>query len=60
MNAQTRDPTQWLSDLLAVQQSILRQTGAGGSGTDAPAAPGNLLPWLPMTIAFVDWQQQVM
>jgi len=60
MNAQTRDPTQWFSDLLAVQQSILRQTGAGGSGTDAPAAPGNLLPWLPMTVAFVDWQQQVM
>jgi polyhydroxyalkanoate synthase len=60
MNAQTRDPTQWFSDLLAVQQSMLRQAGAGRSGSDAPAAPGNLLPWLPMTVAFVDWQQQVM
>ena len=60
MNAQTRDPTQWFSDLLAVQQSMLRQAGAGGSGTDAPAAPDNLLLWLPMTVAFVDWQQQVM
>ena len=29
MNAQTRDPTQWFSDLLAVQQSMLRQAGAG-------------------------------
>ena len=60
MNAQTRDPTRWFSDLLAVQQSMLRQAGAGGSASDAPAAPGNLLPWLPMTVAFVDWQQQVM
>ena len=60
MNAQTRDPTQWFSDLLVVQQSMLRQAGAGRSGSDAPAAPGNLLPWLPMTVAFVDWQQQVM
>jgi len=60
MNAQTRDPTQWFSDLLAVQQSMLRQAGAGRSGSEAPAAPGNLLPWLPMTVAFVDWQQQVM
>ena len=60
MNAQTRDPTQWFSDLLAVQQSMLRQAGAGRSGSDPPAAPGNLLPWLPMTVAFVDWQQQVM
>jgi polyhydroxyalkanoate synthase len=60
MATRTHDPTQWFSDLLTAQQSMLLQIGAGVSGTDGPAAPSNLLPWLPMTQAFIDWQQQAM
>jgi len=58
MNAQASNPAQWFADLLLAQQAMLQQIGATGTGTEAPAGSGKLLPWLPMTVAFVDWQQQ--
>src|SRR5260370_35283832 len=60
MNAQAPNPAQWFADLLVAQQAMLQQIGATGTGTEAPAGSGKLLPWLPMTVAFVDWQQQPM
>ena len=60
MNAHEPNPAQWFADLLAAQQSMLLQTGAPGSGTDAAAGSAKALPWLPMTLACVEWQQQAM
>ena len=50
----TLDSSQWFTHLLAAQQDMLR-TGSG-----AHVTPANLLPWLPATEPFVEWQQQVM
>ncbi|GAC1504740.1 MAG: class I poly(R)-hydroxyalkanoic acid synthase [Steroidobacteraceae bacterium] len=60
MNAQAPNPAQWFADLLAAQRSMLQQIGATGSGPDELAASNTLSPWLPMTLAFLDSQQQAM
>jgi polyhydroxyalkanoate synthase subunit PhaC len=60
MATQTNDPTRWFSELLAAQQSLLQQATSTSTAGDSRPASGALLPWLPMTTTFVEWQQQLM
>jgi polyhydroxyalkanoate synthase subunit PhaC len=60
MATQTNDPTRWFSELLAAQQSMLQQATSTSTAGDSRPTSGALLPWLPMTTAFVEWQQQLM
>ena len=60
MATTSSDQTQWLSDLLNAQQSMLGAFGtappAGASPQDAAAAM--MAPWLEAAKSFTDWQQQ--
>jgi polyhydroxyalkanoate synthase subunit PhaC len=65
MSAQTPDPTRWLADLMATQQTLLQSLGAPDAA-DAPggATPAAFAPWLQAAQAFTEsvtqWQQQAM
>ena len=65
MPASTPDPTRWLADLMATQQTFMQSLGAavppGLASGAAPDDPSKLLmPWQHAAQAMTDWQQRAM
>jgi len=61
MPAPTPDPTQWLVDLLAAQQAMLRPFGADGGASDAQAAMHSAVaPWMQTVGAVTAWQLEAL
>ena len=65
MPASTPDPTRWLAELMATQQTFMQSLGAAvppglasGAAPDDPSKP--LMPWQQAAQAMTDWQQQAM
>ncbi len=65
MPASTPDPTRWLADLMATQQTFMQSLGAAvppsrasDAAPDDPSKP--FMPWQQAAQAMTDWQQQAM